>query len=176
MPVKRFGIAGWSGSGKTTLLSRLIPELVVRNLRISTIKHSHHDFEIDQPGKDSHTHRYYGATEVLVGCPQRWALIHENRGEPEDSLDDLVSRMAPVDLILVEGFKTLPHVKMEVYRHETGSPLLCRHDPNIVALASDTQVADLQIPQFSLDAIIDIADFIVSYCDLGTREHAGSKT
>ena len=173
--MKRFGIAGWSGSGKTTLLSRLIPELVGRHLRISTIKHSHHAFEIDQPGKDSHTHRHCGATEVLVGCPQRWALIHENRHEPEASLDDLIARMTSVDLILIEGFKALPHAKMEVHRHGADTPLLCHHNPTIVALVSDSVVADIQIPQFSLDSIKEIADFIVTYCDLETPQKTDSR-
>jgi molybdopterin-guanine dinucleotide biosynthesis protein B len=111
-----FGLAGWSGSGKTTLMTALIPELISRGVTVSTLKHAHHAFDIDQPGKDSWRHRQAGAREVMISSPNRWALMHELRGAPEPSLDELVRRMSPVDLLLVEGFKRYPHPKIEVYR------------------------------------------------------------
>ena len=116
--MKVFGITGWSGSGKTTLMKALIPNLTARGLRVSTIKHAHHRFDVDKPGKDSYEHRAAGATEVMIGSANRWALMHELRDEPEPRLDDLIARMTPVDLLLVEGFKTEAHIKMEVYRAE----------------------------------------------------------
>ena len=111
-----FGLAGWSGSGKTTLLTALIPELVRRGVRVSTIKHAHHEFDIDRPGKDSWLHRQAGASEVMVASPRRFALMHELRGAPEPTLRELLARMAPADLVLVEGFKRAPHPKLEVHR------------------------------------------------------------
>ncbi|HLF59445.1 MAG TPA: molybdopterin-guanine dinucleotide biosynthesis protein B [Alphaproteobacteria bacterium] len=161
-----FGIAGWSGSGKTTLIARLLPEFVSRGLRVSTIKHSSHAFEIDKPGKDSHTHRHAGASEVLVSSGRRWALIHENRNEPEASLDALIARMTPVDLLLVEGFKAYPHPKIEVHRPANGKPLLAPADPHIVAVASDVALPSLRIPCFPLDDAAAITDFIMAECGL----------
>src|SRR3954468_24560260 len=117
------GLAGWSGAGKTTLLAKVIPRLIARGVCVSTIKHAHHDFDVDQPGKDSHTHRTAGATEVLVSSARRWALMHELRGEGEMGLDALLAKLAPVDLVLVEGFKKQAHPKLEVYRKVTGKPL-----------------------------------------------------
>jgi len=118
--MKIFGLAGWSGSGKTTLVSRLIPLLTARGLSVSTIKHAHHGFDVDKPGKDSYVHRKAGATEVLVTSAHRWALMHENRGRPEPSMDELIGYMTPVDLLLVEGFKAYPHEKLEIYRPANG--------------------------------------------------------
>ena len=164
-----------AGAAKTHLLSRLIPELTGRGLRISTLKHTHHAFEIDKPGKDSHTHRRTGATEVLVGCPQRWALIHENRGQAEAGLEELIARMTPVDLILVEGFKTLSHDKIEVYRHDESGPLLCRRDPHIVALAADKAVPGVDLPRFTPENTRAIADFIVAHCGLKEKTSPGSR-
>ena len=135
------GIAGWSGAGKTTLLTRVIPRLVARGLRVSTIKHAHHEFDVDRPGKDSHTHRMAGATEVLVSSANRFALMHELRGAPELSLGALLAKLSAVDLVLVEGFKREAHPKLEVYRAVVGKPLLAPDDPNIVAIASDGPVA-----------------------------------
>src|SRR6202158_3913928 len=132
-----FGLAGWSGSGKTTLLAALIPELVVRGLSVSTIKHAHHEFDIDQPGKDSWRHRQAGASEVMVASARRWALMHELSGVPDPSLDELVARMSPVDLLLVEGFKRQPHPKLEVHRPSLGKPLIYPDDSHVVAIASD---------------------------------------
>ena len=131
------GLAGWSGSGKTTLLRALIPVLVGQGLRVSTIKHAHHGFDVDKPGKDSWHHRQAGATEVLVGSAQRWALMHELRGAPEPDLAGLLARLSPVDLVLVEGFKRSGIPKIEVHRAALGKPLLHPDDPAIVALAAD---------------------------------------
>ena len=135
--MKVIGIAGWSGAGKTTLLTRVIPLLTARGLRVSTIKHAHHAFDVDQPGKDSHTHRMAGATEVLISSANRFALMHELRGAPEMTLHALLDKLSPVDLVLVEGFKREAHPKLEVYRAAVGKPLLHPDDPNIVAIASD---------------------------------------
>ena len=154
-----FGLAGWSGSGKTTLLAALIPELVARGLSVSTIKHAHHEFDIDQPGKDSWRHRQAGASEVMVASARRWALMHELRGLPEPSLDELVARMSPVDLLLVEGFKRQPHPKLEVHRPSLGKPLIYPDDPHVVAIASDVALPQARVPRVSLDdtdAIVDI--------------------
>jgi molybdopterin-guanine dinucleotide biosynthesis protein B len=158
-----FGIAGWSGSGKTTLVVRLLPELIRRGLAVSTLKHAHHAFDVDQPGKDSWEHRQAGATEVMVSSANRWALMHEHRGAPEAVLDDLLQRMSPVDLVLVEGFKRHPHPKLEVHRPSLGKPLLCREDPHVVAVASDRRLDDLPVPLLDLDAVAAIADFIVAH-------------
>jgi molybdopterin-guanine dinucleotide biosynthesis protein B len=135
---KVLGLAGWSGSGKTTLMTRLLPLLVARGLRVATLKHAHHDFDVDVPGKDSHEHRRAGASEVIVSSARRWAQVHELRDEPEPSLADLLQRVSPCDLILVEGFKRDLHPKLEVYRPAVGKPPLFPTDPGIVAVASDS--------------------------------------
>jgi molybdopterin-guanine dinucleotide biosynthesis protein B len=153
------GFAGWSGAGKTTLLTRLIPELKARGLSVSTLKHAHHAFDIDTPGKDSYQHREAGATEVMVGSARRWALMHELRNEREPQLVDLLVRMSPVDLILVEGFKHDAHVKIEVHRQENGKPWLFGQDPHIAAVASDI-VPETILPCVSLDDIGSIADLV----------------
>src|SRR5215813_11357576 len=129
------GLAGWSGAGKTTLLAKMIPRMVARGLTVSTVKHAHHSFDVDHPGKDSHTHRMAGATEVLVGSANRWALVHELREEPEASLGALLAKLSQVDLVLVEGYKREPHPKLEVYRAVVGKPLLHPDDPHVVAVA-----------------------------------------
>jgi molybdopterin-guanine dinucleotide biosynthesis adapter protein len=153
------GIAGWSGSGKTTLVARLIPALVAGGCSVSTVKHAHHAFDIDQPGKDSHTHRMAGATEVMVSSARRWALMHELRDAQEPSLRELLEHFARVDLVLVEGFKhdTLP--KLEVHRAAIGKPLLQPNDPHIVGVATDTAL-DLPVPVLRLDDIAAIAEFV----------------
>jgi molybdopterin-guanine dinucleotide biosynthesis protein B len=166
--MKTLGLVGWSGSGKTTLVVRLIPELTARGLSVSTMKHTHHDIEIDKPGKDSHRHRFAGATEVLVTSPVRWALIRELRDAPEPDLDSLITRMAPVDLLLVEGFKSHRFDKLEVYRPANGKPLLAREDSSVVAVASDVSVAGLDIPVLPLDDMPAIAEFIIAHCGLQT--------
>jgi len=154
-----FGLAGWSGSGKTTLLAGLIPALVARGLSVSTIKHAHHEFDIDQPGKDSWRHRQAGAHEVMVASSRRWALMLELRDAPEPSLDELVARMTPVDLLMVEGWKRHPHPKIEVYRAALGKPLLYPEDPWVVAIASDERLS-APIPLLPLGDPVAVAAFI----------------
>jgi len=161
-----FGLAGWSGSGKTTLVTRLLPELTRHGLAVSTLKHAHHSFDLDQPGKDSWRHREAGASEVMISSENRWALIHELRGAAEPALDALIARMTPADLLLVEGFKRGTHPKLEVHRPMLGKPLLCRDDPHIVAIASEAPVPGLAIPLFALDDIAGIARFILDHCRL----------
>ena len=154
------GLAGWSGSGKTTLLTKLIPCLVARGLAVSTLKHAHHGFDVDQPGKDSHSHRMAGATEVMVGSSARFALVHELRGAPEPTLHDLLRRMSPVDLVVVEGYKAAPIPKLELYRAAVGKPLLHPDDNCIVAIASDVPLPDIELPVVSLDDIDTIANIV----------------
>jgi len=157
-----FGLAGWSGSGKTTLLTALIPELRARGLTVSTIKHAHHDFDIDRPGKDSWRHREAGATEVMVSSSRRWALMHELRDAPEPALDALVAQMSPVDLLLIEGFKAHPHPKLEVHRPSVGMKLLYPNDPDIVAIASDEAIP-APLPLLPLNDVAGIAGFILDH-------------
>jgi molybdopterin-guanine dinucleotide biosynthesis protein B len=152
------GLAGWSGSGKTTLLTKVIPCLVARGLKVSTLKHAHHGFDLDQPGKDSHSHRMAGATEVLVGSSVRFALVHELRGEPEPALAVLLRKLSPVDLVLVEGYKREPHPKVEVYRAAIGKPLIQPDDRAIVAVASDVPLPQVTVPVVDLDDVERIAD------------------
>ena len=157
------GLAGWSGSGKTTLLIKVIPRLLARGLKVSTLKHAHHDFDVYQPGKDSHSHRIAGATEVLVGSARRFALVHELRGEPEPTLGILLRKLAPVDLVLVEGYKRAPHPKLEVFRAAVGKPLLYPDDPAIVAIACDAPLPSAQVPVVDLDDIDGIADILLKH-------------
>ena len=165
--MKIIGLAGWSGSGKTTLVARLLPMLTARGLRVSTVKHAHHSFDMDKPGKDSHVHREAGATEVLVTSAHRWALLHENRGMPEPSMVDLIRYMTPVDLLIVEGFKAHPHDKIEIYRRANGKPLLARDDPHIVAVATDEANAiDVAVPILDLNDVGAITEFIIAHCGL----------
>ena len=156
------GLAGWSGCGKTTLLTKLIPRLVARGLAVSTVKHAHHAFDLDQPGKDSHTHRLAGASEVLVGSAARWALVHELRGAAEPTLRELLAKLARVDLVIVEGYKREPHPKLEVYRAAVRKPLLHPDDPHIVAIASD-QPVPAGIPVVALDDVDAIVDIILRH-------------
>ena len=157
------GLAGWSGAGKTTLLVKVIPRMVARGLKVSTVKHAHHSFDLDQPGKDSHTHRMAGATEVLVGSASRWALVHELRGAPEASLRELLQKLSPVDLVVIEGFKREPHPKLEVFRAAVGKPLLYPDDPHIVAVASDKELPQARVPVLGLDDIDGIVDIVLRY-------------
>src|SRR4030081_124884 len=138
--MKVIGLAGWSGAGKTTLLTRVIPLLLKKGLRVSVIKHAHHAFDVDVPGKDSWRHRESGATEVLVSSANRWALMHELRGASEPRLPELLAKMSPVDLVIVEGFKSEPHRKIEVHRAANGKPGLFPHDPGIVGIATDAKL------------------------------------
>jgi molybdopterin-guanine dinucleotide biosynthesis adapter protein len=161
-----FGLAGWSGSGKTTLVVRLLPALIRRGVSVSTVKHAHHEFDIDQPGKDSYRHREAGAREVLVSSSARWALMHEQRGADEPRLADLLRHMSPVDLVLVEGFKRSSFPKLEVHRPSIRKPLLYPDDPDIVAFASDTKPPQLPLPFLPLADADAIAAFIIEYCGL----------
>ena len=164
--MKLFGIAGWSGSGKTTLLTRLIPELAARDVTVSTFKHAHHEFDIDLPGKDSYEHRRAGAREVMVSSANRWAIVHELRGDEEPPLEALLAKMGPVDLVLVEGFKHEGHEKLEVFRPSVGKPPLYPDDPRIVAVASDETIPGLRLPRLDLDDVAAIADFVLERCGL----------
>ena len=150
--MKVIGLAGWSGAGKTTLLKRVIPRLLEGGLRVSVIKHAHHEFDVDVPGKDSWVHRQSGATEVLVSSSRRWALMHELRGATEPRLSELLKKMSPVDLVIVEGFKREPHRKIEVHRAANQKPLLFPDDPGIVGIATDIAVATT-LPTAHLDDI-----------------------
>jgi molybdopterin-guanine dinucleotide biosynthesis adapter protein len=156
------GFAGWSGAGKTTLIARLIPVLTARGISVSTIKHAHHDFDIDRPGKDSYEHRRAGATEVLVTSANRWALMHELRGGPEPDLGELLDKLAPVDVVLVEGFKRTTPVKIEVHRPSLGKSLLYPDDPAVMAVASDVPIPlPSHIPGLRLEDVEAIADFVL---------------
>jgi molybdopterin-guanine dinucleotide biosynthesis protein B len=156
------GFAGWSGAGKTTLITRLIPVLTARGISVSTIKHAHHDFDIDTPGKDSYEHRRAGATEVLVTSANRWALMRELRGEPEPDLRELLTKLTTVDVVLVEGFKRTTPIKIEVHRPSLGKPLIYPDDPAVVAVASDVPVPlPSSIPGLMLENVEAVADFVL---------------
>jgi molybdopterin-guanine dinucleotide biosynthesis adapter protein len=158
--LKTFGFAGWSGSGKTTLIEKLIPLFVKRGLRVSLIKHAHHTFDVDVPGKDSYRHRHAGASEVMVTSSRRWVLMHELRGEQEPSFEAQLKHISPCDLLIVEGFKFAPIPKLEVWRAQTGEALLHPKDPHIVAVATDAKV-ETKLPLLDLNDAPAIADFIV---------------
>jgi molybdopterin-guanine dinucleotide biosynthesis adapter protein len=158
--MKVIGLAGWSGAGKTTLLTRAIPLLLQQGLRVSVIKHAHHAFDVDVPGKDSWLHRQAGAEEVLVSSGVRWALMHELRGAQEPALPELLAKMSPVDLVVVEGYKTDPHRKIEVHRSANGKPLLFPGDLAIVGIASDVDV-ETELPTVHLDDIAAIVELLL---------------
>ena len=173
--MKIFGLAGWSGSGKTTLMSRLLPALTGEGLQVSTMKHAHHTFDVDKPGKDSYVHREAGATEVLITSARRWALMHENRETAEPSMEDLIRHMTPVDLLLVEGFKTHAHDKLEIHRPSVGKPLLAGDDPRIVAVATDEPAAlRVAVPVLDLNDVPAIAGFIIDHCGLEQARSHGA--
>lgn len=163
--MKAFGIAGWSGSGKTTLIERLLPVFTARGLRVSVVKHAHHEFDIDRPGKDSWRHREAGATEVVVTGGHRWALMHELRDGREPTLDDHLARLSPCDLVIVEGYKREPIPKLEVHRRATGKPALWPSDDGIVAVATDEPLSSPR-PELPLDDVEAIAGFILTYLGL----------
>ena len=175
--MKVIGLAGWSGAGKTTLLTRLIPIFTAEGLKVSTIKHAHHKFDVDVPGKDSWSHREAGATEVLVASGRRWALMHELRKAPEPSLTELLERMARVDLIIVEGFKADSHPKIEVHRAANERPLMFPQDPAIVGVVSDIDV-ETTLPVAHIDDIPTVARLLkaaaVRIEDVFAREAAGT--
>ncbi|HEY5797760.1 MAG TPA: molybdopterin-guanine dinucleotide biosynthesis protein B [Bosea sp. (in: a-proteobacteria)] len=156
------GLAGWSGAGKTTVLTRLIPELARRGVSVSTLKHAHHAFDLDTPGKDSFAHREAGAREVLISSERRWALMRELRGEPEATLVELLARLSPVDLVIIEGFKREPHAKIEIHRAANGKPPLHPGDPTIVAVASDIAFPDAGRPVIDIDDVAAIADIMLA--------------
>jgi len=158
--MKVIGLAGWSGAGKTTLLTRLIPHFNAQGLRVSVIKHAHHQFDVDVPGKDSWRHREAGAAEVLVASSTRWALMHELRGAAEPRLPELLEKLSAVDLVVVEGFKREPHRKIEVHRAANGKPLLFPDDPGIAGIASDTAV-ETRLPTVHLDDIPAVAALLL---------------
>ena len=163
--MKTFGFAGWSGSGKTTLIEKLIPRFVKRSLRVSLIKHAHHSFDVDYPGKDSYRHRHAGATEVLVTSSRRWVMMHELRGAQEPAFEEQIKHFSPCDLLIVEGYKFAPIPKLEVWRAETGEALLHPNDPHIVAVASDVKV-ETKLPLLDLNAQEAIAAFILGHLKL----------
>ena len=157
------GLAGWSGSGKTTLIKKLIPCLIARGLKVSTLKHAHHGFDLDQPGKDSFFHRAAGATEVIISSAKRFAILHELRDEAEWDLPDLVAKMSPVDLVLVEGYKRDAFPKLEVHRAANGKPLIHPEDPHIIAIAADVPVPSAKVPVVDLNDIDGITDVLLTY-------------
>ncbi len=158
--MKVWGVTGWKNSGKTGLMERLLAEFVARGISVSSVKHAHHVFDVDQKGKDSYRHREAGATEVLLSSRKRWALMHEHRGAEEATLDELLAKLSPVDLVLVEGFKRERHPKVEAHRAETGSPLIATDDETIRAIASDSAATVTGRTTFDLDDTKAIADFI----------------
>ncbi|MDR3683643.1 MAG: molybdopterin-guanine dinucleotide biosynthesis protein B [Geothrix sp.] len=164
--MKVMGIVGWSGSGKTSLLVGLLPIFKGMGFTVSTMKHAHHRFDVDTPGKDSFRHREAGASEVLVVTSSRWVLMHESREEPEPPIETLIERMTPVDLLLIEGFKTHHHPKLEIHRESEGKALLCPEDPEIVAVASDRPLPGLKIPRLDLNDPSAIAGFILAHTGL----------
>ncbi len=159
--MRLYGVVGWKNAGKTGLMERLVTEITGRGISVSTVKHAHHSFDVDHPGKDSHRHRVAGATEVLLASRNRFALMHELRDEDEPSLSELLQKLAPVDLVLVEGYKRDTHPKVEAHRSVTGNPLIAPDDPTVRAVASDTPL-ELDRPVFDLDDTKAIADFILS--------------
>jgi molybdopterin-guanine dinucleotide biosynthesis protein MobB len=152
------GVVGWKNNGKTTLVVRLVEHLVARGLRVSTVKHAHHSIDLDQPGKDSWRHREAGATEVVLATSRRWILMHELREEAEPPLAELLAKLAPADLVIVEGFKGTSLPKIEVHRAERGTELIARGDPDVVAVAADVALPDLAVPVLHLDDIPAIAE------------------
>ncbi len=163
--MKTFGFAGWSGSGKTTLIEKLIPLFVERGLRVSVLKHAHHTFDVDHPGKDSYRHRQAGAGEVMVTSSRRWVLMHELRGGKEPTFEEQIAHLSPCDLLIVEGFKYAPMPKIEVWRAVTGEPMLHPNDPHIVAVASDAKL-ETKVPLLELNAHERIAAFILDHVKL----------
>jgi molybdopterin-guanine dinucleotide biosynthesis protein B len=156
------GLAGWSGSGKTTLLAKIIPRLVTRGLTVSTVKHAHHGFDVDTPGKDSHIHRTAGATEVLVASSRRWALMHELREAPEPSIYDLLQRMSPVDLVLIEGFKSAHHTRIEVYRRDVGKLPFHTENTHVVGIVSDIPFPNAGRPVVDIDDVEGVVELVLA--------------
>ena len=166
-----YGVVGWKNAGKTTLVERLVAEISGRGFTVSTVKHTHHMVDVDQPGKDSHRHRQAGAHQVILSSSSRWAIMTELRGAPETPLSDLLAQLVPVDLVIVEGYKRDDHPKVEAWRAETGQPLIAAEDPTVRAVASNDQPATDK-PVIGLDDIPAIADFILADAGLQSREMA----
>lgn len=156
-----YGVTGWKNTGKTHLMERLLAAIVARGISVSTIKHAHHDTEVDHPGTDSHRHRLAGAQEVALVSPRRWAVMAELRGAPEPPLAAVLARLAPVDLVLIEGYKAAPHPKVEAWRAAAGRPLLAPGNPTVRAIAADAPVAAGGLPVFDLNDTAGIADFVL---------------
>jgi molybdopterin-guanine dinucleotide biosynthesis protein MobB len=161
--MKIFGVTGWKNSGKTGLMERLVTEITTRGFTVSTIKHAHHSFDVDHPGRDSYRHRTAGASQVMLASKNRWALMHELRDEEEPTFDELLARMSPVDLILVEGYKRESHSKIECFREGVSDPMRQNTDPTICAIATDTDVGVANVPIFDLNNTSQIADFILKH-------------
>ena len=159
--MRLYGVTGWKDAGKTGLMERLVAKITGWGLTVSCVKHAHHATDIDHPGRDSYRHREAGAREVLLSSPNRWALMHELRGAAEPALADLLARLSPVDLVLIEGYKRAPHPKVEAFRAATGRPLLARENPTVRAVASDTALPDCPCPVFDLDDTAAVAGFIL---------------
>ena len=164
--MKIFGLIGWSGSGKTTLIRMLIPELISRGYRVSTMKHTHHNFDIDKPGKDSHEHRVAGASQVLITGTKRWALLNENRDQREPDIEELLARMDDVDIVLIEGFKSHSHAKLEVFRQSVGKELIATNDPTVFAVATDEELVAGTVLILDLNNVKAIAQYIIDFCEL----------
>src|SRR5262245_51109600 len=170
------GLAGWSGSGKTTLITKLIPRLIARGVKVSTLKHAHHGFDLDQPGKDSFFHRAAGATEVIISSAKRWAILHELRDEPEWDLRGLVAKMSAVDLVLVEGFKRDSFPTLEIHLAADGKLRIHPEVPAIVAIASDTALPQAKVPVIDLNDIEAIADLLLKHAvEIGTAEATAAR-
>jgi len=172
--MKVFGLVGWSGSGKTVLIEALLPLFIGRGLTVSTLKHTHHRVDLDRPGKDSFRHRTAGAAEVALVTPVRWTVIHEVRNGHEPGPEEVIARMTPVDLLLIEGFKSHAHAKLEVHRADLGKPLLAPNDPAIVAVATDRPLPGLAIPVFDRSDIRAIAGFIAAHLSLAGAAATGA--
>ncbi len=172
-----FGVTGWKNTGKTTLVTRLVAEFTARGYTVSTIKHAHHNFDIDQKGRDSYKHRHAGAQEVALVSGNRWALMHELRGADEPKLDDVIGKLSACDLILIEGYKRESHPKIESRRVEgKSSEPLAPKDPAIVAIASDTPLPNETLSVFNIDNVVAIADFIADYVKLGAPRKSRQST
>ena len=164
--MKIFGVTGWKNSGKTGLVERLVAEFINRGLSVSTVKHAHHTFDVDHPGRDSYRHRVAGAKEVLLVSKNRWAIMHELRDEDEPNLAEILTKIEKVDLVIIEGFKRDRLPKIEAFREETNTPVIALQDDTIVAVAASSSLPDLSIPVFDLDSTSEIADFISNFLDL----------
>ena len=164
--MKIFGVTGWKNSGKTGLVERLVAEFIYRGLSVSTVKHAHHTFDVDHPGRDSYRHRVAGAKEVLLVSKNRWAIMHELRDEDEPNLAEILTKIEKVDLVIIEGFKRDRHPKIEAFREETKTSVIALQDDTIVAVAASSSLPDLSIPVFDLDSTSEITDFISNFLDL----------